>query len=96
MGSRTGVHTQENVFKNISIGTLVKFANNSTILMVTDRQQEVYGGVLAETVLYCSNGSYIRKVGHMDKEAPTLEIVEITNDLMYMLTNRRMMTIMLD
>ncbi len=87
MSSKTSVHTEENRFKNIPEGTLVKFANGSDIYVVTNKQQMVYGGVLEETILYCWQGTFTRKVGHMDKEAPGLEIVDISGQVLAKLTN---------
>ncbi len=82
MSSKTMCHTEENRFKNISIGTFVKFVNNGDIHVVKDKRQEILGGVLQETYLFCDNGEFVRKVGHMDQDAPGLEIVYINRKIL--------------
>ncbi len=82
MSSKTMCHTEENRFRNIPPGSFVKFANNSDIHVVINKRQEIIGGVLRETYLFCDNGEFIRKVGHMDQDAPGLEIVYINRKIL--------------
>jgi hypothetical protein len=72
---------EQNLFRNIPIGAFVKFANNTTLHVVRNKRVDVYGGVLQETILSCFDGDITREVGHMDKEASGLEIIQISPNL---------------